>query len=210
MRKSFKRHELRRKTMTEERNPARAMRVAVALNAVLLSMAFAQVQNEAVTFARYLRESAVPRSVIDTFLNDNSWAQFDGELGYILGNYMPRDGVDGSRTLSTSQANGQRTSFLYVNRPCRINTYGDSFTQCHQVSDGETWQEYLAAHLGEPIRNFGMGGYGVYQTYRRMRREETSRSAIRPGSGTAATRRGASPLRSRNRRLPAGERLQSF
>jgi hypothetical protein len=61
---------------------------------------------------------------------------------------------------------------MYVGRPCRINSYGDSFTQCHQVSDGETWQEYLAAHLGEPIRNFGMGGYGAYQAYRRMAREE--------------------------------------
>ena len=30
----------------------------------------------------------------------------------------------------------------------------------------------MAAHLGEPIRNFGMGGYGVYQAYRRMIREE--------------------------------------
>jgi len=61
---------------------------------------------------------------------------------------------------------------MYAGKPCRINTYGDSFTQCHQVSDGETWQEYLAAHLGEPIRNFGMGGYGAYQAYRRMAREE--------------------------------------
>ena len=70
------------------------------------------------------------------------------------------------------QTNGARTSFVYAGRPCRINTYGDSFTQCHQVSDSETWQEYLAGHLGEPIRNFGMGGYGVYQAYRRMLREE--------------------------------------
>jgi hypothetical protein len=37
------------------------------------------------------------------------------------------------------------------------------YSDCHQVSDCETWQEYLAGHLGEPIRNFGMGGYGVYQ-----------------------------------------------
>jgi hypothetical protein len=56
--------------------------------------------------------------------------------------------------------------------PCRINTYGNSFTQCHQVNDGETWQEYLAAHLGEPIRNYGMSGFGVYQAYRRMIRNE--------------------------------------
>jgi hypothetical protein len=54
----------------------------------------------------------------------------------------------------------------------RIHTYGDSFTHCDQVSDGETWQEYLAAHLQEPIRNYGIGGYSVYQAYRRMRKVE--------------------------------------
>ena len=55
----------------------------------------------------------------------------------------------------------------YADQPCRINTYGNSFTQCAQVSDGESWQEILAAHIREPIRNFGVGGYGVYQAYRR-------------------------------------------
>ena len=34
-------------------------------------------------------------------------------------------------------------------------------------------REYLSAHLGEPIRNFGIGGYGVYQAYRRARRIES-------------------------------------
>ena len=133
-----------------------------------------QGQDEAVSWEQYLRESAVSKEVIDTFLDpeEYSWAQFDSELGYILGSYLPFDGVDGSYTISTVQPNGARTARMYTDRPCRINTYGNSFTQCHQVSDGETWQEYLAAHLGEPIRNFGMGGYGVYQSYRRMVREE--------------------------------------
>ncbi len=124
------------------------------------------------SFEQYLRQSAVTREVIDAFLRGPSWAQYDPELGYILGNYLPSDGMDHSATISTVQSNGARTSFVYAGRKCRINTYGDSFTQCHQVSDGETWQEYLAGHLGEPIRNFGMGGYGVYQAYRRMLREE--------------------------------------
>jgi hypothetical protein len=124
------------------------------------------------SFLEYLRRSAVPRGVIDGFLRGPSWARFDPELGYVLGNSLPTDGIDGSATISTARPDGARTAFMYVGRPCRINTYGDSFTQCHQVSDGETWQEYLAAHLGEPIRNFGMGGYGAYQAYRRMAREE--------------------------------------
>ena len=125
-----------------------------------------------VSYEDFLRESAVSREVIDRFLRGPSWAQFDSDVGYILGNYLPTDGIDGSATISTVQPNGARTSFIYNGRKCRINAYGDSFTQCHQVSDGETWEEYLAGHLGEPIRNFGMGGFGVYQAYRRMLREE--------------------------------------
>jgi hypothetical protein len=137
------------------------------------SLAFGQTsEQKQISFREYIRESVPTRKEIDVFLNDMSWAQFDRDVGYILGNYMPHDGMDGSSTISTVQSNGARTSFMYKGRPCRINTYGDSFTQCHQVSDGETWQEYLAAHLSEPVRNFGMGGLGVYQAYKRMIREE--------------------------------------
>ena len=146
----------------------------------LLFLAGHAQQGEAGSFERYLRESAVPKELLDTFIDPKqlSWAQFDPEVGYILGNYLPGDGIDGSSTLSTVQPDGSRTPHLYVGRKGRINTYGNSFTQRHQVNDGETWQEYLAAHLGEPIRNFGMGGFGVYQAYRRMVREEqTDRGA---------------------------------
>ena len=129
-----------------------------------------------ISLAQYLRESAVSRETIDMFVDParSCWAAFDAEVGYTLGNYMPRDGINGCSTISTSQQDGMRTPHNYAEKPCRINTYGNSFTQCHQVSDGETWQEYLAAHLGEPIRNFGMGGFGVYQAYRRMIRTEES------------------------------------
>jgi len=127
---------------------------------------------EKISFEDYIRAHVASKREIDVFLHEMSWAQFDPEVGYILGNYMPRDGVDTSSTFSTVQPDGARTSFMYQDKPCRINTYGNSFTQCHQVSDGETWQEYLAAHLGEPVRNFGMGGFGLYQAYRRMLREE--------------------------------------
>jgi hypothetical protein len=126
------------------------------------------------TYEDFIRGSLLTLEEIDRFLDPDepTWAQFDPDLGYILGNYMPRDGIGGSLTISTSQPNGARTSIIYAGRPCRINTYGNSFTHCHQVSDHETWQEVLAAHLGEPIRNFGMGGYGLYQSYRRMVRTE--------------------------------------
>lgn len=132
------------------------------------------------SFDDYLRRAAVSRETIANFLDPSTphWAQFDPETGYILGNSMPHDGLDHSWTISTVQRNGARTQLIYADKPCRINSYGNSFTQCHQVSDGETWQEYLAAHLGEPIRNFGMGGFGVYQSYRRMIRTERSNLGV--------------------------------
>lgn len=128
--------------------------------------------DEKKSYADYLKNSAVPKEELDIFLNENSWAQFDPEVGYILGNYMPHDGIDNSYTLSTVMKDGKRTNRIYTDKPCRINTYGNSFTHCHQVSDAETWQEYLAGHFGEPIQNFGMGGFGVYQAYRRLLRRE--------------------------------------
>jgi hypothetical protein len=102
-----------------------------------------------------------------------SFVDFDPELGYVLKDYIFRDGMEG--TLSTyvyEPHGGHRKMISHADQPCRINTYGDSFTQCAQVSDGESWQEILAAHFREPIRNFGVGGYGVYQAYRRLLRTE--------------------------------------
>ena len=53
------------------------------------------------SYEQYLRESAVSREVIDMFLDASqpSWAKFDPELGYTLGNSLPRDGMDGSFTI---------------------------------------------------------------------------------------------------------------
>jgi hypothetical protein len=79
-------------------------------------------QSEKPTFVEYLRASAVPREVIDGFLRGPSWARFGPELGYVLGNSLPADGIDGSATLSTARSDGARTAFMYVGRPCRINT----------------------------------------------------------------------------------------
>ena len=132
------------------------------------------------TFEQHVRARTCTREEIDHFLDPEklSWAQFDPEVGYILGNYLPQDGIDNSSTINTVQKDGTRSAALYAGRPRRINTYGNSFTQGAQVSDQETWQEYLAAHIGEPIGNYGVGGFGVYQAYRRLiRAEETDEGA---------------------------------
>src|SRR5262245_31781978 len=122
----------------------------------------------------FLSSATFIREEVDEFIDPaaTTWAKFDPELGYRLSDILIRDGVDGCYTIGTYLPSGARRTIHYADKPCRINTYGNSFTQCHQVSDGETWQEILAAHFGEPIRNFGVGGFGVYQTYRRIRRTE--------------------------------------
>lgn len=128
------------------------------------------------TIKEFLIDIKCEKENIDLFLDENqpNWAKFDFELGYLLKNSSMKDGIDNSYTISTYNKDGQRTQINYKEKCSRINTYGNSFTQCHQVSDGETWQEYLAAHLGEPIRNFGIGGYGVFQAYKRMLRHENN------------------------------------
>ena len=95
---------------------------------------------------------------------------YDAELGFVHApSIHDGDGVGGTNTFYDYEEDGARRLINCPDRPCRVHTYGDSFTHCDQVNDGETWQEYLAAHLREPIRNYGVGGYSVYQAYRRMR-----------------------------------------
>lgn len=133
-----------------------------------------------ITTRKFLEKLTLTREMVDRFLDPDTsnWAAFDEELGYRLRDNVLKDGVDGNYTITRPSPSGERRILNFAGLPCRINTYGNSFTQCNQVSDGETWQEYLAAHFGESIRNFGVGGYGVFQAYRRMLIEErTDQSA---------------------------------
>ncbi len=125
---------------------------------------------------QFLKDNTLTRDAVDRYLDSSAhnWAGFDPELAYVRKNSVPRDGIGGGYALCTHGAHDERRTIHYAGDPCRINSYGDSFTYGDQVNDAETWQEYLAAHLGEPIRNFGVGGYGVYQAYRRMLREEAA------------------------------------
>ncbi|OPZ29165.1 MAG: hypothetical protein BWZ02_01075 [Lentisphaerae bacterium ADurb.BinA184] len=124
-----------------------------------------------------LHTAAYHPQEVENFLDlkNKSFLAFDPELGYTQTDYIFRDGMDETLSEYRYETGGQRRMVNYADRPCRLNTYGDSYTQCAQVSDGETWQEILAAHFREPIRNFGVGGYGVYQAYRRLMRTEVQK-----------------------------------
>ena len=114
----------------------------------------------------YLRPLLLTREDVDLWLKRQAFpfCKYDPELGYL---HIDRDfaeGLDGAVCRYRYDKLDARRMFAYAGEPCRINSYGDSYTSCEQVSDGETWQETLAAHLGEPVRNlrhrrlFGLSG----------------------------------------------------
>ncbi len=124
---------------------------------------------------KYLADHIYMRQDVDDWFagKTRQFGRYDSELGWLLRDSRYADGIIGSTSVYSYKGKyDERRTIAYADQPCRINTYGDSFTQCHQVSDGETWQEVLASHLQEPIHNFGVGGYSVYQAYLRMLREE--------------------------------------
>ena len=130
---------------------------------------------------RFLKSIMPSKKQIDDFVgktaasegySPNAGWTFDPELGWVLRDSIRPDGIDKSKTFYHYEGSGARKRVNFLEATSRVHTYGDSFTHCDQVNDGETWQEFLAAHLGEPIENFGVGGYSVYQAYLRMRRGE--------------------------------------
>jgi len=127
-----------------------------------------------VTTRDYLKSILYTKDEVTQWLAQTAFpfAKYSSEFGWLLRDASFQDGAGGSTSVYTYGPLDERITIHYSDRPCRINTYGDSYTQCHQVSDGQTWQEVLAAHLQEPVRNFGVGGWSVYQAYLRMLKEE--------------------------------------
>ena len=124
--------------------------------------------------ARYLKSLLPTRDDVAGWLAGRKYpfCKYDSELGYLHIDRDFKEGLNGAVCRYRYDQLDARQMLAYADRPCRINTYGNSFTSCEQVSDGQTWQEVLARHLCEPVRNYGIGGYSVYQSYLRMLREE--------------------------------------
>ena len=122
----------------------------------------------------YLEQIRCTPDEIDDWLKDRvfRYDKYDPELGWVFRDALVKHGTDDSVSVYNFDGSGARRMMMHADQPCRINCYGDSMTGCDQVNDGETWEEMLAAHLCEPVRNYGIGGYSVYQSYRRMLREE--------------------------------------
>jgi len=58
---------------------------------------------------------------------------------------------------------GSRSSNKYKRN--RISVYGDSFAFCRYVNDNETWEYFLEKTANESIKNYGVGNYGLDQSF---------------------------------------------
>lgn len=62
-----------------------------------------------------------------------------------------------------------------------IATFGDSYTFCRQVEDGQTWQIFLSEYINKKVLNYGVGNYGVDQAllyYQRQKLPEATKIVI--------------------------------
>jgi hypothetical protein len=46
-----------------------------------------------------------------------------------------------------------------------IATFGDSYTFCRQVSNSQTWQEIISSKIKNFVSNYGVGNYGLDQSF---------------------------------------------
>ena len=122
----------------------------------------------------YLKARLYTKAELDEWLRpkESAFSEYDPVTGFRMHNRILKEGLDNTYCVYHYDRHGARKMVNYADKPCRINTYGSSFTDCEQVSDGETWQERLASHIQEPVRNYGIGGQTCYHSYARMQREE--------------------------------------
>jgi hypothetical protein len=151
-----------------------ARRQFLLLPALLTQAAGAQSPGSNDKARQYLSRLLAANEEVTAWLQEKlfPFCKYDSGLGYLHRDRQFKEGIYGSICTYTYDKSDARHTINYAHQPCRVNTYGNSFTSCEQVNDGETWQEVLAAHLCEPVRNYGIGGYSVYLAYLRMLREE--------------------------------------
>ena len=66
---------------------------------------------------------------------------------------------------------GARHNPVQKGSSSQIAVFGDSYAFCRLVNDKDTWPCQLSQLLGNNIRNFGVGNYGLDQACLRMNRE---------------------------------------
>jgi len=97
---------------------------------------------------------------------------YDPELGWIR-KPNTSNGEDNKKLKSSWNINseGVRVNPDYDTKKSKISCYGDSFTFCRQVNDNETWEHFLSKIYNTNVTNYGVGNYGIDQSFLRFKRE---------------------------------------
>lgn len=97
---------------------------------------------------------------------------FDPKLGWSRkpNTHKEEQGKNGTTNWNIN-SKGCRVNPHYDEKDSFISCYGDSFTFCRQVNDDETWEHYLSNLENSNVKNFGVGNYGLDQSFLRLQKE---------------------------------------
>ena len=99
------------------------------------------------------------------FIKKHNYSCFDATLGWSVK-------ANGFSKLYQANSCAIRSNREYATTPpegiFRISAFGDSFTQCADVNNNETWQVFMeSCDTNLEVLNFGVGGFGLDQAYLR-------------------------------------------
>jgi len=86
------------------------------------------------------------------------------------------DLIDGKKISYSIDQNGYRKS-SYSKKINTITTFGDSYTFCRQVKNSQTWQELISKNKNEFVSNYGVGNYGLDQSYLKFKKTKINKNS---------------------------------
>jgi hypothetical protein len=95
---------------------------------------------------------------------------YDKNLGWDLKPYSKKNGNKYTETYFIDSL-GRRNS-VNKNLKQTVSTFGDSYVFCRQVSDNDTWQEYISKRNKSLVSNYGVGNYGLDQAYIKFKKKK--------------------------------------
>jgi len=118
--------------------------------------------------SKYDENPELSQEGLNKFIPDG----YDPHIGWIRKPNTAREeqGKFGTTTWSINDK-GARTNPKFEEKISTISCYGDSFTFCRQVNNDETWEHYMSKLGNTNVLNFGVGNYGIDQSFLRLERE---------------------------------------
>src|SRR6266571_3860498 len=88
---------------------------------------------------RYLAGLVRTRQEVDDWLTGRAFpfSKYDSELGYLHRDRRFKEGIEDTICTYTYDKSDARHTIMHAGKPCRVNTYGDSFTCGGQVRGNE-------------------------------------------------------------------------